>query len=107
MSGGKWDYIQYRFTDVADDIQREIDRSGKPKTKEELEHSKWLSNSGFNPDDDKINYKYPDKVVERFKEGVRKIKEAQIYMQRIDYLLSGDDGEESFLSRLEDDLSQI
>ena len=35
------------------------------------------------------------------------LKKATIYAQRIDWLVSGDDGEESFLSRLKEDLEQL
>ena len=41
------------------------------------------------------------------KEGIEILKKAQIYAHRIDWLLSGDDGEESFLKRLEEDLNEL
>jgi len=41
------------------------------------------------------------------KEAVKALHIAQEYAQRVDWLLSGDDGEESFLSRLEENLKQI
>ena len=41
------------------------------------------------------------------KEAVRALKIAQVYAQRVDWLLSGDDGEESFLSRLEEELKKL
>jgi len=34
------------------------------------------------------------------------LKKAKIYAQRVDYLLSGDDGEESFLRRLKEELCE-
>lgn len=40
------------------------------------------------------------------KEGIRKLKEAKIYTQRIDWLLSGDDGEGNFKKRLKQDLEK-
>jgi hypothetical protein len=61
MSGGHWEYLQYRFFDIAEDV----------------------------------------------KKGADAILKAQVYMQRIDYLLSGDDGEETFLKRLKEDLSKL
>ena len=54
-----------------------------------------------------FHYKYPDEVIEKMKEGIEVLKRAQIYAQRIDWLLSGDDGEESFLRRLEDELNEL
>ena len=38
------------------------------------------------------------------KEGIHHLKIAYIYAQRIDWLLSGDDGEETFLERLQKEL---
>jgi hypothetical protein len=49
-------------------------------------------------------YKYPDEVIEKFKEGVEIIRKAQIYAHRIDWLLSADDGEKEFLIKLDKDL---
>jgi hypothetical protein len=41
------------------------------------------------------------------KEAVKALKIAQVYAQRVDWLLSGDDGEESFLRRLDDELKKL
>lgn len=35
------------------------------------------------------------------------MKQAEVYAQRIDWLLSGDDGEESFHERLKEDLDKL
>ena len=40
----------------------------------------------------------------KVKEGIDILKRAFIYAQRIDWFLSGDDGEDSFLRQLEEDL---
>jgi hypothetical protein len=52
-------------------------------------------------------YDYSDEVIMKFKEGIEALKKAYVYAQRIDWLLSGDDGEESFLRRLEEDLEEL
>jgi len=55
--------------------------------------------------DDRIYYyDYPDEVIEKFKEGVELLRKAQIYAHRIDWLVSCDDGEQTFLERLKEDL---
>ena len=46
-------------------------------------------------------------VVEEFKNGLKILKIAAIYAQRIDWLLSGDDGEESFKRRLKEELDEL
>ena len=109
MSGGAFDYKQYNISMIADEIEQTIERSGRPKTKEELKDESWGRDSSWYekyPED--INhYKYPDEVIEKFKEGVGILRKAQIYAQRIDWLISGDDGEESFHKRLKEDLEKL
>ncbi len=57
--------------------------------------------------EDMYHYKYPDEVIEKFKEAVDILRKAEVYAHRIDWLLSGDDGEETFLKRLKEDLEKI
>jgi hypothetical protein len=107
MSGGHFDYKQNEIGYIADEIESTIERNGREKTKRELDEY-W-----FEPDwytkypEDKFHYKYPDDVIEKFKEAVNLLRKAQIYAHRIDWLLSGDDGEESFIKRLNDELDKI
>ena len=49
----------------------------------------------------------PPEILEIFKEGVKKLREAAVYAQRIDWYLSGDDGEESLMKRLKEDLDEV
>ena len=46
-------------------------------------------------------------TIEEFKKGLEIIRKAYVYAQRIDWLLSGDDGEESFHLRLKEDLDKL
>jgi hypothetical protein len=41
------------------------------------------------------------------KEAVKQLRIAAIYAQRVDWFLSGDDGEESFIERLNEELNEI
>jgi hypothetical protein len=108
MSGGHWDYIQYRFTDVAEDIEKLVAKNGQPKSAEEIRENSWHDDEWYNKyPEDRYHYKYPPEVIEEFKKGAEIIKLAQIYMQRMDWLLSGDDGEESFLERLKQDKEKL
>jgi hypothetical protein len=105
MSGGTFDYRQHHIRDIYETIQNEIDKNGKLKTKEEIEEEVF-----FNPEwyekypEDLYHKKYEDEVIEKFKEAVEVLKKAYTYAHRIDFLLSGDDGEESFLRRLKEEL---
>jgi hypothetical protein len=46
-------------------------------------------------------------VIAKFKDAVNILNIAEVYAQRIDWLLSGDDSEESFLKRLDEDLNKL
>ena len=82
MSGGAFEYLQRRY-----EWQEAIER---------IEHIIEENHSELRLD-----------VIEEFKKGLRVIKEAQVYLERIDYLLSDDDGEYSFLKRLKYDLEHL
>jgi hypothetical protein len=108
MSGGHWDYLQYRFTDVVEDIKKEIEKSGKLKTQEELKEEFYRDSDWYEKyPEDKFHYKYPDEVIEEFEKAVDIIAKAQVYIHRIDWLLSCDDGDESFIKRLKEDLTKL
>ena len=53
------------------------------------------------------DYPYSTKVMNKIKEALPILKKAEIYTQRIDWLISGDDSEESFLERLEEELIKV
>lgn len=50
---------------------------------------------------------YSEETIVRFKEAVNLLKQAYIYAHRIDWLESGDDGEEDFHTRLTDELIKL
>ena len=105
MSGGHFDYKQYEIEQMADSIERIIKNNGRKKTDKELKDEYWHKDDWYERyPEDLYHYKYPDEVIEKFKEGVDALRKAAIYAQRIDWLLSGDDGEESFLERLKEEL---
>lgn len=90
MSGGYFDYEQYKLGRIAEDIEHVIE------TNESEELGEW---------GDKKGRFYKPETIKRFEEAVKLIRTAEIYAQRIDWLLSGDDGEDSFHRRLEKELS--
>ena len=108
MSGGYWEYKQYELTNVIEDLKSLIEKSGKPKTKEEIKAEVWRGPNWYERyPEDNFHYKYPDEVIEEFKNAVDIISRAQVYMHRIDWLLSGDDGDESFIERLNKELKKL
>lgn len=108
MSGGAFEYGQYKIGYIADEVEQLIRKNGKEKTKEEMKDEGWRDPDWYEKyPEDKFHYKYPDEVIEKFKEGLEILRKAEIYAQRIDWLISGDDGEESFLERLKEDLGKL
>lgn len=108
MSGGAFDYKQYEIGYIADKIERIIEKSGRKLNKKELEkESRWREPDWYKQyPEDLYHYKYPKEVIAEFKKAVKILRKAQIYAQRIDWLLSGDDGKESFLARLKEELKE-
>ena len=78
MSGGHFDYLQYRIDDAANEIERKQTWSGEDFTPETLE---------------------------KFKQAAFTLRAAAIMLQRVDWFLSGDDGEDSFNKRWDEDLA--
>lgn len=95
MSGGHFDYKQYELSRISDEIEHLIEVNGK---KREGRIDSW---------EDPYHHEYPPEVIQKFKEAVLHLKIAQIYAHRIDWLVSGDDGEQSFLKRLEEDFKEL
>lgn len=104
MSGGHFDYLQKRFYEIYEPIEHIIQINGQEKSQKELKEEYRDSDWYKKYPEDKFHHKYKEKVIKEFKKGVEIIKLAEIYANRIDYLLCGDDGEESFLRRLKEEL---
>ena len=108
MSGGAFNYDQYKIGYMVDQIEEVVVKNEVEKTPEDLKEEGWRDPDWYKKyPEDLFHYKYPDEVIEKMKEGIEVLKRAQIYAQRIDWLLSGDDGEESFLRRLEEELNEL
>lgn len=80
MSGGAFNYNDYHITGIADHIE-ELIRDNEDKSE------------------------YSEATIQRFREAVKLLREAGVYVHRIDWLVSGDDGEDTFHKRLERDLA--
>jgi hypothetical protein len=107
MSGGCFDYNQYKIGYIADEIENIIERNGREKTAEEIKHCFMPRDWYEEHPEERFWYKYPEDVITQFKIAVVMLRQAQVYAHRIDWLLSGDDGEQSFLKRLQEDLKKL
>lgn len=81
MSGGHFNYQQYRLNDMAIEIKELIAKQAE--------------------------YGYSDKTIFKFREAVEYLELAATFVQRIDWLVSGDDGEETFHKRLTEELERF
>ena len=106
MSGGKFGYLQSRLQwEVITEIEDIISKNNVEVLYDELYpyDKDWINE---HPGDKIYYYNFSDEVIEKFKEGIEAISKAYIYIQRIDWLLSDDDGPETFLNRLKQDLEE-
>jgi hypothetical protein len=104
MSGGTFDYDQYRIRTMWQTIQSVIDKAGTIRNKDERYHDPdWYKKYP----EDLYHETYPEEVTQALKDAVKVLKIAEVYAQRADWFLAGDDGPESFLRRLKEELNNI
>ena len=88
MSGGFFDHDQYKIGQIAGLIEDIIYENRKP------DENNWF-------------YDFDEHTIAEFNKAIEHLKIAQIYAHRIDWLVSGDDGEETFHERLKADLIKL
>lgn len=95
MSGGAFDYKQYQIGYIADQIEEYL-----YKCKNRIQKD-WTFN------DNPQYFEEPEDIQNLMREAVAVLRTAQVYAQRVDWYLSGDDGPEYFKSRLIEDLQKL
>jgi hypothetical protein len=83
MSGGHFDYNQYHIQDIIEKLESHL--------------------NGTVP----FYEDYSQETLDEFKNGLELLKKAYVYSQRIDWLLSADDGESTFHRRLKEELDAL
>lgn len=92
MSGGYFDYVQSRLTwDVEDQLQ------------DLLNPATVVESFSFEPVEDPFS----EDDRREFRNALYHVKKAAIYLQRVDWYVSGDDGQESFHERLKEELEEL
>jgi len=84
MSGGYFDYKQFELQQIADNIEQIV-----------------LENA-----DQDWDCRYKHETIEKFNKAINLLREAYVYVQRIDWLISGDDSENTFHNRLKEQLER-
>ena len=98
MSGGFFSYYQYQIHNMAESLELEIEKSMLPHKPEQCSERGDPSNS-FEP--------YPKEILELFRETADLLFLTEILFHRADWLLSGDDGNESYIKRLGKELDEF
>lgn len=89
MSGGYFNYRQHYIGDIISPLKKLIRNNNSKKLDE---YGQVIGNF------------YPDDVIDKFKETVETLILVAAMVERIDYLVSGDDGIDSFLERWKEDI---
>ena len=88
MSGGHFDYTEFRIDDAAEKIDNLITSNN---VKDELGYARE-----FSPE-----------IIERFREAAYTLRRASEMLRRVDYLVCGDDGEETFMRRWKEEVRPL
>jgi len=89
MSGGTFNYMQHGIRDIYETIEYHLEIQGK-----ETEYG------GEYPI-------FEQQVLKQLQDAVECLKKAYVYAHRVDWFLAGDDGNENFLKRLNEELNEL
>ena len=112
MSGGYFDYAQYRIGDIVDGLKDYLDGEALDDEDVEVvlqdkflneEERQYIKNHHHTMPN---RYGYSKETLKEMRKGLILLRKAEVYAQRIDWLLSGDDSEERFHERLKEDLQK-
>lgn len=113
MSGGHFDYMQYHISEIADSVDDYI--NGHPIDEADIDYV--IDESFYSQDEENYvrdnkhtlpnRYGFTKETLDEMRRGLRILREAAVYAQRIDWLLSGDDDEEDFKKRLDEELKEL
>ena len=92
MSGGHFDYEQYRLNSIAESIQVLIETN---------------DDTTLNEFGDTRGYNFPEDIIDEFRKAAQLLKQAYAYVATIDYLVCGDYGEDTFRKVLQERLAAI
>ena len=106
MSCGHFEYAQYKIADIYNSIEeylygRELD---------ECDVEEYIRDYFLEDNEKKYILQHHHTIPNRYefsKKAVHILKQAEIYAQRIDWLLSGDDDENLFHERLEEEMKKM
>lgn len=95
MSGGHFEYKQYTLGAIAEDIDRLINKA-----------LNYLDNPPKEDDYERC-YQYRQETIDKFTQTRDALIEAAKMVQRVDWLVSGDDSEDSFHKRWQEEIKEL
>ena len=95
MSGGAFEYKQYKIQDLIEDMENLLVRLDKEPI------------DSFECDSLKRYVNDSELFKNKIKENIRYLKRAYIFTQRIDCFISGEDCEENFYERLKEEIEKL
>ena len=95
MSGGAFEYKQYKIQDLIEDMENLLVRLDK----EPIDSFECDSLKRYVDDSEPLKNK--------IKENIKYLKRAYRFTQRIDWFISGDDCEENFYERLKEEIEKL
>lgn len=95
LSGGFFEYRQFLLEDMAGEIDKLIARNGAPTEYEDAFDLRYLPSR---------HYEYPADILARFRESAHELRRVGEMAHRVDWLVSGDDGEDTFRERWSDEV---
>lgn len=104
MSSGAFDYNQVRIKDIITEIEHQLLIQGNEK---DDVNEYWNKDFYEKYPEERFNKTYSEEVQQILRDGIAALKRAYVYAQRIDWFLSGDDGEESLKRRLKEELEKL
>ena len=93
MNGGYFDYKDYHINDIANKIQHYLIDTNEDET--------------LNRGEDQNGRFLKPEIIAKFQEAVLVLRIAAVAAHRIDWYMSGDDGEETFLKQWDEEIENL
>lgn len=107
MSGGALDYVFGRIETAAEDVEQYIARIERGEEDEYFKpHEYYMKH---NPDRKEFadGKRLKEAVLSRLRDAAKALRVAAVYAVRVEWLMSADDGWESFIMRTDEELEQL
>lgn len=106
MSGGHFNDCCC-IDEYIDAIRKELEKTNKVWSKQMIDDLSPWERDWYKVGEPLVEYNDPEKIREAFKDAIRALAVASCYVHRIDYMICGDDGEDRFHERLQENLREV